>query len=189
VRNSGFNTFRILGAAALLIGCSGSPVNVDSHDRTVRAQSDGDRLTYQYGPIPGAWQRINIEGNDVAWRDPATDGVAHVDHSCERAQDIPLASLAQHLMIGFTGRELSTDETVQLDNRDALHQVVTARLDGVPIMMDLYVMKKDGCVYDLGFVAPPSRFAQGAQAFDQFVHGFHTVATGTPSNVTAGASR
>ena len=57
--------------------------------------------------------------------------------------------------------------------REARHVVVRARLDGVPRTIELYVMKKDGCVYDLGYVAPPDRYESGRGAFDAFVRGFH----------------
>ena len=57
--------------------------------------------------------------------------------------------------------------------------VVNARLDGVPRSLELWVMKKDGCVYDLGFVAPPDRFEAGRAAFDTFARGFHTQRTST----------
>jgi hypothetical protein len=89
--------------------------------------------------------------------------------------DSPLPSLVQHLLIGFTQRETVLEETVAFDNREARHVVVNARLDGVPRSLELYVMKKDGCVYDLGFVAPPERFESGRPAFAEFVRGFRTV--------------
>ena len=35
-----------------------------------------------------------------------------------------------------------------MDGREAMHTVMSAKLDGVPKMFDAYVLKKDGCVYD-----------------------------------------
>jgi hypothetical protein len=46
-----------------------------------------------------------------------------------------------------------------------------AKLDGVPMQYDIYVMKKDGCVYDLVYVAPPARFTAGAADFERFALG------------------
>ena len=37
-------------------------------------------------------------------------------------------------------------------------------LDGVPMAYDIFVLKKDGCVYDLVYVAPPDAAGQGAGA-------------------------
>jgi hypothetical protein len=55
--------------------------------------------------------------------------------------------------------------------------VVRARLDGVARVIELYVMKKDGCVFDLGYTAGPAGFASGRDDFEAFVRGFRTTRT------------
>jgi hypothetical protein len=40
-------------------------------------------------------------------------------------------------------------------------------------------MKKDGCLYDLVFVAPPDHFVEGAADFGRFVAGTHTHSSST----------
>ena len=45
-------------------------------------------------------------------------------------------------------------------------------LDGVAIKLECYVIKKNNCVYDLSYSAPPDRFAQGVSEFVRFVKGF-----------------
>ena len=131
-------------------------------------------LGYVFGPVDPSWRRIDVPGNDVAWFDPDTRGTIHVDHTCERTMDTPLVALVQHLLIGFTAREVVSEETIPFDGREARHVVMRARLDGVPRALELYVLKKDGCVFDLGYVAPPARFEQGRARFDSFVRGFRT---------------
>lgn len=136
-----------------------------------------ERLTYEIGPVPPGWRRIEIGDNDLAWFDASTRSVAHVDHTCERSQDTPLPALVRHLLIGFTQLEFSLEETIPFDQREARHVILRARLDGVPSSIELYVMKKDGCVYDLGVVAPPERFDAVRPVFDTFVRGFRTTRT------------
>ena len=72
---------------------------------------------------------------------------------------------------------MELEETVPFDRREARHVVLRARLDGVPRAIELYVMKKDGCVYDLGLIAPPEHFARARAAFDAFARGFRTTRT------------
>ena len=156
-------------AAMALTRCAGTEVTVRDHVVTA------PELSYTYGPVAPGWRSVSIADNDAAWFDPSTDGLVHVDHTCERSQDTPLAALVAHLLIGFTDRRTVTEETVALDGREARHVVVIARLDGVPRSLELYVVKKDGCVYDLGYVATPPRFDTGRPAFDAFVRGFHTL--------------
>lgn len=154
-------------ALSLLSACASSGVTVQGN--TVSSA----QVTYRFGDVPAGWQSIHVEENDAAWFDRAHDAVAHVDHTCERSQDAPLQALVNHLLIGFTGRSTITEETVPFDQREARHVVVNASLDGVPRRIELYVMKKDGCVFDLGYIAPPEQFEAGEGEFGRFVAGFH----------------
>jgi hypothetical protein len=179
-----------LALAALIGGCAGAQsVHVDQREHVVRARNDGRQLSYQFGPVPPAWERLRIANNDAAWHDTVSDGVIHVDHVCGRDQDTPLPALVQHLLIGFTDREMVSEETIPFDGREARHVVLRARLDGVPMKLELFVMKKDGCVYDLGYVARPERFERGAPAFRAFVAGFRTLSTGSDAQAAQGAER
>lgn len=155
--------------AIAVCGCSGAN-GVVVRERSVEARE----LSYTFGPVAPSWRSIRVEGNDVAWIDELTRGTIHADHTCERSQDTPLPALVNHLLLGFTEREFLTEETVPFDGREARHVVLRARLDGVPRMIELYVLKKDGCVFDLGYVAPPDRFDLGRPAFEAFVRGFRT---------------
>ncbi len=156
-------------ALAAAVGCA-SAGGVSVQGSTV----SGGEVAYTFGPVAPSWRSITIENNDAAWADDATRGTVHVDHTCDRSQDTPLPALVAHLLLGFTEREVVTEETIPFDGREARHVVVRARLDGVPRMIELYVMKKDGCVFDLGYTAPTDRFEAGRGAFDGFVRGFHT---------------
>jgi hypothetical protein len=81
--------------------------------------------------------------------------------------------------MGTTARDFVHEETIPFDAREALHTVLRAKLDGVEMQYDIYVLKKDGCVYDFVYVAPPARFADGAPLFEQFATGIHARAAGT----------
>jgi hypothetical protein len=135
---------------------------------------NASNLSYSFGPISTAWRPVSIEHNDAAWFDATSNGTIHVDHTCERSQDTPLVALVNHLLLGFTDREFVLEETIPFDGREARHVIVRARLDGVARTLELYVMKKDGCVYDLGYAAAPERFESGRAAFEAFAIGFHT---------------
>lgn len=162
-----------------LAGCAAATgARVNESERTVEARTENREVEYRFGPVPQSWERVRIDSNDAAWHDSESRGLAHVDSSCGRDQDTPLPSLVQQLLIGFTERTFELEETVPFDGREARHVRVLARLDGVPMRMELYVLKKNGCVFDLGFVAPPDSFARGAAGFDSFARGFRTVDTG-----------
>ena len=142
-------------------------------------QSDvyrGPETSYRIGPVPSDWTRVTVDDhNDLAWHSDAKQGVMHVDSNCDPALDIPLKALRGHLLIGFTERDILTEETVPMDGREALRTHLKAKLDGVPREIVLQILKKDECVYDFGLVTPPGAAFQSAVAdFDQLVSGFTT---------------
>ena len=136
-------------------------------------------LNVRFGPVPAGWTRIDVQGADVAYRDEGREGSALFDVRChDRDDDAPLASLTEHLIAGTTERDYQHQDTLPFDGREALHTLLSAKLDGVAMQYDIFVMKKDGCVYDLIYVAPPHRFAQGAPGFEQFAAGMHAASPG-----------
>jgi hypothetical protein len=160
-----------LGLAAVGLGACGGA----RYDGAVYA--DGD-VRYR-AEAPGAgWSRVRVAGhNDLAWSSDALGAVVQVNATCGRPDDdVPLRWLTEHLLNGFTAREVHAQETFTLDGREALRTHVTARLDGVPRELLFVVLKKNGCVYDLALVAPPGeRFARARPDYERLVASFRTL--------------
>jgi hypothetical protein len=89
---------------------------------------------------------------------------------------VPLAALTHHLFLEFTEREVESQENLMLDGREALRTSLTAKLDGVQKRFDVFVLKKNGCVYDFMLVARPGPDDEGRKVFADFVEGFSTIA-------------
>ena len=66
--------------------------------------------------------------------------------------------------------------SISLDGREALHTELTAKLDGVPMNFVVFVLKKNGCVYDFALISPPNPSRESRDQFVQFVQGFSTIA-------------
>jgi hypothetical protein len=126
-----------------------------------------------------AWRRITSPAGDLAWEHRETHAVIAADATCRGHKDPPPAILLNDLLIGTTERKVLLDEIVRLDERNALHQVVSARLDGVTMVFDLYVLKKDGCVYDLALLARPRAYDRVADTFVEFVIAFRGLGKGS----------
>lgn len=134
------------------------------------------RASFRTGPVASTWQRAQVAGAMLAFQDGETGGAVNVYGRCgQDGDDVPLVALTNHLLIGFTERDVKSQKVLPLDGREAMHTVVHAKLDGVPMSLSIYVLKKDGCVFDLVWVAPPERFEAGVERFDAFVTGFATV--------------
>ncbi len=136
----------------------------------------GAETSYSIGPVGPDWRRVSVSRqNDLAWHNSSKTAVMHVDSRCDPSLDIPLTALRAHLMIGFTKREVLSEETIPMDGREALRTHFTANLDGVPREVLMQILKKDACVYDFALIAPPGLpFESALGDFDAFVNGFHT---------------
>jgi hypothetical protein len=133
----------------------------------------GKGVAFEVPAQPESWQALDVSQAALAFRDVANDATIAVNGRCGRdAPDVPLASLTQHLFLQFTDREILTQEVIPFDQREAMHTVLLAKLDGVPKKFDVWVLKKDGCVYDLLFIAGPDRFDAGVEPFRRFALGF-----------------
>ncbi|MFZ5441716.1 MAG: hypothetical protein ACOZQL_17065 [Myxococcota bacterium] len=131
-----------------------------------------DGLSYRVVEPQGDWRRVDFEDNDLAWLAPKTGHLLALNATCTGHEDPPLEVLTNHLVIGFTEREWLSKTPLQLDGRDALRSKVHARLDGVPVSLDLVVLKKNGCVHDFTYVSPRGQEATFARDFDALVAGF-----------------
>jgi hypothetical protein len=169
-----------LPRAALLAGlASASCAHQDSiHDGVL---TKGD-IAVRLGPVPADWRPIPISGADLAFRDANHQGSVLIDVRCgQRDGDAPLSVLTEHLIMGTTERAIGAQATIPFDGREAMRTTLDAKLDGVPMRYRIYVMKKDGCVYDLVYVAPPEPFLAGEPAFERFVGSLHATARGEPA--------
>jgi hypothetical protein len=133
----------------------------------------GEGYAFTVPPAPGSWSRLHMPDAALAFDDGASGAMIAVNGRCDRdGEDVPLQSLTQHLFLQFTERETHSAETFAFDGREAMRTDISAKLDGVPRRLVVWVMKKDKCVYDLFFLARPDRFAQGVDTFDAWAKGF-----------------
>jgi hypothetical protein len=130
-----------------------------------------EHATYRIGTLPEGFRQVEVDDNDLAFHRDG-HGTISVNTTCTDYEDVPLPALVNHLLFDTTERRFVLEETVTLDGRAARHVVVAAELDGVPVELELYVMKKDGCVIDLSHVRT-SRASEAARAsFRAFVARF-----------------
>ncbi len=135
----------------------------------------GDGVAFHLPEMPAPWKRVTAPDTALAFRDADAGASVLVNARCGQDEDdVPLSALTQHLFLSFTHQDVDKQEVVPFDGREAMHTTLRADLDGVPLSYEVWVLKKDGCVYDLIYFAPPGRFERGRAAFAQLVHGFTT---------------
>jgi len=136
---------------------------------------DDGKLRFRTGPIPSDWRAIEADGTLLAFHAEQAPATIALNGRCGvDGDDVPLASLTQHLFLQFTDRQERAQQELQLDGRAALRTDMVGKLDGVPKRFLVYVLKKDGCVYDFWRISGPD--STDAAAFEAFVRGFATEA-------------
>ncbi len=154
----------------LLLACIGCGAQFDG--RVYRARG----VSFAVSAVPPGWQALPGREAALAFRDATAQATVLVNARCGlTSDDVPLTALTQHLFIEFTRRTIEEQTLAPFDGREALHSRLSAELDGVPMRYDVWVLKKDGCVYDLLYFAPPSTFDRGQPAFAKFAESFTTV--------------
>jgi hypothetical protein len=158
-----------IGALLVLVaGCGGAQFDGTTYR--------GDGFAFRIPPVPAVWESLRHSHAGLAYRDPPShatillNGRCHVD-----GEDVPLLALTNHLFMQFTERDVVLQEVVPFDGREAMHTELSAKLDGVPMRFDVWVLKKDHCVYDLIYFAPHETASRGLPEFQRVVRGFATV--------------
>ena len=160
MRKAGFSSLLL----ALIVACGGP-----SFDGQVYR---GGGVAFRVGPVPQSWRAIDATGALLAFRDDDAAATVAVNGRCGLdGDDVPLEALTHHLFLQFTERELVSQQRVDLDGRAALRTEMLAELDGVKKHYIVYVLKKDGCVYDFLYMSPSADDG----SFERFVRGFGTV--------------
>ncbi|HEY1959985.1 MAG TPA: hypothetical protein VGH28_30460 [Polyangiaceae bacterium] len=154
----------------LVFAACGSSMTVEGN--VVRAPNGA---SFRLGEVPGAWHRLNVDDSAVGFNDPDGSSIMVAGRCKMKSDDVPLVALTNQLVAGTTDRSYEKEDTITFDGREARHTVLRAKLDGVPMVWDVYVMKKNGCVYDLAYVAAPEAFSRGAESFERFASGFRTI--------------
>ncbi|MGH7831135.1 MAG: hypothetical protein ACREP8_13275 [Candidatus Binatia bacterium] len=128
---------------------------------------------YQVGILPEGWRRINLEQALVAFRNEALQSTIATDSFCDQAyDDSSLPILTRHLFAGLQKIEVLQEQSFTLSDRGALRTMMKATLDGVPVMLEIVVVKKNWCLFDFYLVSPPERFAGATADFETFYRGF-----------------
>ncbi|MCK8501451.1 hypothetical protein [Myxococcus fulvus] len=135
-------------------------------------------VRYRVGELPKHWRRVWLDGNDLAFAEEGTGRALSINATCEGHDDPPLPVLTRHLLMGFTERQEVAQSVVAMDGREALRSRYLAKLDGVPVELELVVLKKDNCVFDFSYVAPPGLAMERMADFDALLAGFESERVG-----------
>ena len=125
---------------ALAIGCGPK-----GHKEAARSEG-----RYTVGKPEGDWARVRPGGADLAWFHPTMGATIYFDSNCmSRYDDGELGDLITHLTFGLAQGNPVREETLTLDNRDALLRVYNGAVDGVEVRVGAVTKKICACTTDV----------------------------------------
>lgn len=124
-------------------------------------------------PTGPGWEVAADGPADLLLRHPASRAGILVNATCEgKPPSRSLAVLSRHLTFGIQSKEVLEREEVTVAGHRAMRLLLDGRADGAPIQVEAFVVKGEGCVFDLIYAAPPEEFAAGAEEFRAVVGSF-----------------
>ena len=159
-------------AAALLLGALGlaaCPAVKVRNDEVSK-----ERTRYRFGDPGSDWRRVSLSDVDVAWVRDSSGHTLSVSSMCQDYTEAPLPALRRQQLVGFTATERVAEHEEMIDARAALFSRWRAKLDGVPVELGLWTLKKDGCIYDFNYTSPAGAYDQQSAALARVVQGFAT---------------
>jgi len=156
----------VLGLLSLwAVACSHGRLRGDSFEK--------GGLSYRVVALDAAhWKQVGVSGNDLAFASKEGGFLLAWNSSCKEHGDPSLEILTQHLLIGFTEREKLGGERLELDGREGLRTHYVAKMDGVARELELFVLKKGGCVFDMAYIAPLGRGGVWRGEFERMLSEF-----------------
>lgn len=163
--------FLVLGiVASWLAGCFGRDSLGGVMDYRHGEVVTGTK-TFRIGTLPASWSRPHRIKKQLVFDNETLKATIVVDALCgDKFDDAPLASLSRGLT-AFRDTQTTRREPLVLDGRAAVRAWGTTRVDGVLLQLNTVVVKKDFCLYDFVYFAPPEAFAAGLVDFEQLYGG------------------
>jgi hypothetical protein len=129
---------------------------------------------YRVGKLPEDWENLKVKVRAAAWYNPAYRSTISTDVLCEvSAGDRSLGVVAGEVSAAMDNRIVTDTKKFTLDERGALREHVTGSVDGVPLEMDIVVLKKNNCAFNMVAITPPDQMLGVKPIFEEFFAGFH----------------
>jgi hypothetical protein len=136
-------------------------------------------VAYRIGSLPEGWERTNLPGSNLSFHHTGGGSIL-VNAVCRDLRDLSLDVLTNQALFGVEEKHELSRQPVTLDGRGGLRTRLDGAMDGVPMSLELVLVKKDGCVHDFLLAAGRDVFPARTAAFEALVAGFQREPGSTP---------
>lgn len=127
--------------------------------------------SYRVAPLSRDWERVPIEGGDIAFYNPANDLMLTVSSLCSD-RDYDLQTLSDSLVVGLGKKRIKLRKDIEVGGAVGIYTEYEASLDDENFALATVVHKSPKCDYDFSYSADPVDFKANLGEFIDFVSGF-----------------
>lgn len=152
-----------IGISLSAISCV--TINVGDNDLS---KADG----IQFSPPPSPFQELKTSSADEAWQNKATGSSISFVSSCGESQEPTLEQIRKTTIDGIANIEITKEEKMNFNQREALDSIITGKVDGVAIQSRILIFKKNNCNYSISYVSLKEKFQNEQSVFENFLRSF-----------------
>lgn len=130
--------------------------------------------SYRVASLSQDWERVPIEGGDIAFYNPASDLILTVSSLCGD-RDYDLQTLSDSLVVGLSKKRIKLRKDIEVGGAVGLYTEYEASLSGENFALATVVHKSSKCDYDFSYSADPVGFKANLGEFTDFVSGFEEI--------------
>jgi hypothetical protein len=123
---------------------------------------------------PNPYEEIKVSSADHVWQSLKTGNTIALNSSCVERNKEDLHSLEKGIFSGVENIVIKKETKITVDGAPAVRTYAEGKTDNIPISIDLVVIEKNNCTYDLAYVARTATFPNERTLFDNFVERFHS---------------
>src|ERR1700677_3055787 len=124
-------------------------------------------------PPPYPYEEIGAGSVDHVWQSRKTGNTIAYNSSCVEKNREDLHSLEKGVFSGVDNVKVTKETKMTVDNVPADRTHAEGQTEKIPISIDLIVIEKNNCTYDLAYVARTATFDAELDLFNTFVERFH----------------
>jgi hypothetical protein len=164
-------------SCGILIG-SQKPVTEHSRHFTIVPPSKNDP---DWTPIVDAPKAeadddgADPDHSEFAWQSKKTAATISLNSACRerfKKDETDLQEFTGQLLLGISDIRDRTERAITVSSLPAIETTLTGRVEERLTRIQVVVVKKSNCVYDLMYVSRPKHFESSLPAFTQFISTF-----------------
>ena len=130
-----------------------------------------ERNSYRVAPLSQDWERVPIEGGNIAFYNSGEDIMFTVSSVCTD-RDYDLETLSDSLVVGLGKKRIKLRKDIEVGGARGLYTEYETSLDGESFALATVVHKSRKCDYDFSYSADPADFQANLGKFIDFLSGF-----------------